>query len=75
MYVTQTVWAVNFGVSMYQLEARILEFSMFLQYTSTLHMYQITAYSTTLTRTERGLPPELEFVGIPTLVAKERGAH
>ena len=31
------------------------------------------SFSTTLTRTERGLPPEFEFVGLPTVVRKEQG--
>lgn len=29
--------------------------------------------STTLTKSEKGLPPEFEFVGVPSMVRKEKG--
>lgn len=30
-------------------------------------------YSTTLTQSEQGLPPEFEFVGVPSMIRKEKG--
>ena len=29
--------------------------------------------STTLTQSEKGLPPEFEFVGVPSMIRKEKG--
>ena len=36
-------------------------------------MIQYYDSSTTLTQSEKGLPPELEFVGVPSMIRKEKG--
>ena len=35
----------------------------------------ILFFSMTLTQTEKGLPPEMEFVGIPSIIHSEKGTE
>jgi hypothetical protein len=71
----QTVLVVSFGISRSGLVMMSLESSELLTWISrSYYDYdQYHDFSATLTKSEKGLPPEFEFVGVPSMIRKEKG--